>query len=168
MDDSFFDLGGDSLTAMRVMAAINSGLDSELVVRTLFDAPTVAQLASRIGEEAGRRQPLIVAAAGSGAVVVCSESVVVPQPVRGRGGDLQHADRVPDHGDLDVEVLDAALDDVIARHESLRTVFADWRGWPFSRCWRPTGDVAARWRAVVALAESEMVGGVGGVGGASV
>ena len=55
VDDSFFDLGGDSLSAMRVIAAINTGLDAGLAVRTLFDAPTVAQLAPRIGEEAGRR-----------------------------------------------------------------------------------------------------------------
>ena len=55
VDDSFFDLGGDSLLAMRVIAAINTSLDSGLAVRTLFDAPTVAQLAPRIGEGSGRR-----------------------------------------------------------------------------------------------------------------
>ncbi len=59
VDDSFFDLGGDSLSAMRVIAAINTGLDAGLSVRALFDAPTVAQLAPRIGEAAGRREPLV-------------------------------------------------------------------------------------------------------------
>ena len=54
VDDSFFDLGGDSLSAMRVIAAINTGLDAHLAVRALFEAPTVAQLAPRIGGEAGR------------------------------------------------------------------------------------------------------------------
>ena len=53
VDDSFFDLGGDSLSAMRVIAAINTGLDAGLAVRTLFEAPTVAQLAPRIGEGCG-------------------------------------------------------------------------------------------------------------------
>ena len=51
VDDSFFDLGGDSLSAMRVIAAVNTGLDAHLAVRTLFDAPTVARLAPRIGED---------------------------------------------------------------------------------------------------------------------
>ena len=51
VDDSFFDLGGDSLSAMRVIAAVNTGLDAGLAVRTLFEAPTVAQLAPRIGGE---------------------------------------------------------------------------------------------------------------------
>ena len=55
VEDSFFDLGGDSLSAMRVIAAINTALDAGLAVRTLFDAPTIAQLAPRIGGEAGRR-----------------------------------------------------------------------------------------------------------------
>ena len=31
VDDSFFDLGGDSLSAMRVIAAINTGLDTGVV-----------------------------------------------------------------------------------------------------------------------------------------
>ena len=38
---------------MRLVAAINTGLDADLSVRALFDAPTVAQLAPRIGGEAG-------------------------------------------------------------------------------------------------------------------
>ena len=59
VDDSFFDLGGDSLSAMRVIAAINTGLDAALAVRALFEAPTVAELAPRIGEEAGGLEPLV-------------------------------------------------------------------------------------------------------------
>ena len=51
VDDSFFELGGDSLSAMRVVAAVNTGLDAGLAVRALFEAPTVAQLAPRIGGE---------------------------------------------------------------------------------------------------------------------
>ncbi len=54
VDDSFFDLGGDSLSAMRVIAAINTGLDAGLAVRTLFEAPTVARLSPRIGADGGR------------------------------------------------------------------------------------------------------------------
>ena len=53
VDDSFFDLGGDSLSAMRVIAAINTSLDAGLAVRALFEAPTVAQLAPRIGGDGG-------------------------------------------------------------------------------------------------------------------
>ncbi len=59
VDDSFFDLGGDSLSAMRLVAAVNTGLDTDLSVRALFDAPTVAQLAPRIGGETGGLEPLV-------------------------------------------------------------------------------------------------------------
>ncbi|HZC90413.1 MAG TPA: amino acid adenylation domain-containing protein, partial [Mycobacterium sp.] len=62
VDDSFFDLGGDSLSAMRVIAAINAGLDVDLSVRAVFEAPTVAQLAPRIGGDGGRRKPLVAGA----------------------------------------------------------------------------------------------------------
>ena len=41
VEDSFFELGGDSLSAMRVIAAINTALDAGLAVRALFDAPTI-------------------------------------------------------------------------------------------------------------------------------
>src|SRR6202008_1949429 len=46
VDASFFDLGGDSLSAMRVIAAINKSLDTHVAVRTVFEAATVAQLAT--------------------------------------------------------------------------------------------------------------------------
>ncbi|MDV3324334.1 hypothetical protein K7Z46_24490, partial [Mycobacterium avium subsp. hominissuis] len=59
VDDSFFDLGGDSLLAMRVIAAIETTLNADLSVRAVFEAPTVSQLALRVGSDRGRRQPLV-------------------------------------------------------------------------------------------------------------
>jgi acyl carrier protein len=53
VDESFFDLGGDSLSAMRAVAAINTALDIHLAVRTLFDAPSVRRLSQRLGGHAG-------------------------------------------------------------------------------------------------------------------
>lgn len=44
INDSFFDLGGQSLSAMRLISSINSALDAELTLDQLFDAPTVADL----------------------------------------------------------------------------------------------------------------------------
>jgi len=50
LDESFFDLGGDSLSAMRVVAAINAATGSRLGVATLFDAPTVGILSERLAD----------------------------------------------------------------------------------------------------------------------
>ena len=50
VDDSFFDLGGDSLSAMRVIAVINKSLDAHLAVRTLFHAPSVRSTESAVGQ----------------------------------------------------------------------------------------------------------------------
>ncbi|WP_156747258.1 amino acid adenylation domain-containing protein, partial [Mycobacterium sp. E2462] len=52
LDDSFFDLGGDSLSAMRLIATLNKTLGAHLTVRTLFSAPTVAGLRERVHDYA--------------------------------------------------------------------------------------------------------------------
>jgi len=48
VDDSFFDLGGNSLSAMRLVAAINTALAAGLSVRTLFEAPSVSSLSQQL------------------------------------------------------------------------------------------------------------------------
>ena len=53
VDDSFFKLGGDSLSAMRLIGAVNTQLNTRLSVRALFEAPTVAQLAAMVGGDDG-------------------------------------------------------------------------------------------------------------------
>ncbi|MBA0046080.1 non-ribosomal peptide synthetase [Mycobacteroides sp. LB1] len=52
-DDSFFDLGGDSISAMRLVAAINTAFDAQLAVRTLFEAPSVRSLSVHVDAAAG-------------------------------------------------------------------------------------------------------------------
>jgi thioester reductase-like protein len=52
LDDDFFALGGDSLSAMRLIAAINSGLDAGISVRAVFEAPSVRSLIQQLGKHA--------------------------------------------------------------------------------------------------------------------
>lgn len=54
--ESFFDIGGDSLLAVHVVAEIADTLHVDLSVRAIFEAPTVAQLAKKI-EEQGQGDP---------------------------------------------------------------------------------------------------------------
>ncbi|MDX1883971.1 phosphopantetheine-binding protein [Mycolicibacterium sp. 120270] len=51
--ESFFDLGGDSLAAMRAIAVINTAFDCDLPLGTLFDAPSVESLSEQL-PQAGR------------------------------------------------------------------------------------------------------------------
>jgi acyl carrier protein len=48
LDDSFFDLHGESLMAMRLVSAIQDRLGAELLVSDIFDTPTVAELDQQV------------------------------------------------------------------------------------------------------------------------
>ncbi len=130
-DDSFFDLGGDSLSAMRLIAAINTALDAGLSVRDVFEAPTVARLAPRIGGDAVRLEPLVADARP--AVVPLSfaqnrlwfiDQLAGPSPMY----NMPVAVRL--RGRLKADALGVALADVVSRHESLRTLFPAPEGIP--------------------------------------
>ncbi|KJR05340.1 non-ribosomal peptide synthetase, partial [Gordonia sihwensis] len=125
--DGFFDLGGNSLSATRVTARVNAVLGADLAVRDVFDAPTVAGLAA-----------LIDARRGSGAdrpalVPVHRPHRIPLSPAQRRMWFLNQFDpesaayniplAVRLTGELDVDALRAAIADVVARHETLRTVY---------------------------------------------
>ncbi len=131
VDDSFFDLGGDSLAAMRLVAAINTGLDAGVGVRAVFEAPTVAQLAPRIGGQAGGlprlvavERPAVVPLSFAQSRLWFIEQLQGPSPVYNMAVALRLS------GGLDAGALGAALADVVGRQESLRTLFPARRGRP--------------------------------------
>jgi amino acid adenylation domain-containing protein len=160
VDESFFDLGGDSLLAMRVVAGIKTSLDTQVPVRAVFDAPSVRQLALRIGGAPSRLAPLITVERPAQVPLSFAQSRLWFLN-RFEGGvatyNIPTAFRIS--GALDVEALSAALDDVIGRHESLRTIFPDIEGVPYQQV---LPGRAGMWRsgaaAVVSLPEQDVAG----------
>jgi aryl carrier-like protein len=58
--DNFFDLGGQSLKAVRLRAKIESALNVSVSLRDLFARPTIAELALVITEAGGGEQAAVV------------------------------------------------------------------------------------------------------------
>ncbi|MBT1258472.1 amino acid adenylation domain-containing protein, partial [Rhodococcus erythropolis] len=124
-DISFFELGGNSLSATSVAARLRAVLGATVGVRDLFETPTVAELATVIDQSVAERSerleprprpdniPLSFAQQRMWFVNqldTSSPAYNIPLVVRLSGA-------------LDKPALRSAMSDVIARHESLRTMF---------------------------------------------
>ena len=127
-DDDFFALGGHSLLATRLIGRVRATFEVDLPLRALFEERTPARLAARAlaARGGGDTTPPLVP-------VVPRPDVVPLSPAQQR---LWFIDRFEDgtdaysipfvarfHGPLDVDALQAALADVVARHEVLRTTY---------------------------------------------
>jgi pristinamycin I synthase-3/4 len=131
VDDNFFDLGGHSLLATKLLSRIRATFDADLPIRSLFEAPTAADLALLV-TTAGNDRPALVP---------------MPRPDRlplsfaqqrlwllnkfdelSQDYALPTATRV--RGELDRAAFVLAIGDLVARHEVLRTVLPEVDGVP--------------------------------------
>ncbi|MGF1429230.1 amino acid adenylation domain-containing protein [Kitasatospora sp. LaBMicrA B282] len=123
-EDDFFELGGHSLLAIRLLNAIRSAVGVDLPVRAVFEAPTAAGLAVRLDGAGSTRTAL--------APMIRPEILSLSYAQRRfwflnrlypAGGAYHIPIALRLQGDLDRAALQHALQDLLARHESLRTVF---------------------------------------------
>ncbi|MEU6669012.1 non-ribosomal peptide synthase/polyketide synthase [Streptomyces sp. NPDC046727] len=130
-DDDFFALGGDSILAVRVTSRLRAAFGTDVTPRLLFTHSTLADLATALGEP----RP------GSGADSIPAAAPDAPAPLSYAQQRLWFLDRFEPggtayttlsvlrlRGPLDTPALGAALDGLVARHEALRTTFAEHDG----------------------------------------
>ncbi len=128
--DGFFDLGGHSLLATRVVSHVRAAFRVELPLRAVFEAPTVAALAERVGallREGAAEAPPLVPVPRDGSPLPLSFAQqrlwMVDQMEPGNTAyNMPAALRL--RGPLDAGALERALAELVRRHETLRTVFA--------------------------------------------
>ncbi|MET9608908.1 amino acid adenylation domain-containing protein [Streptomyces sp. NPDC006512] len=127
--DNFFALGGHSMASMRLLGRIRAEFGVELSIRDVFDALTVAGLAAKLDGAAAARPALRPAGTRP------AGEAAAPAPVQRwqwnayrRWDGFDHGLVLRSPGVLDPAALAAALDDVVTRHEPLRTRFTEQDG----------------------------------------
>ena len=120
-DDDFFALGGHSLMATRLVARVRSELQQELPLRAVFEHSTLAAMASELGGRslvpvlaAGERPARVPASYAQARMWVLHE--LAPESAAYHMPALLRVD-----GALDSGRLETALQQLVARHEVLRT-----------------------------------------------
>jgi amino acid adenylation domain-containing protein len=134
--DSFFDLGGHSISAMQILTRIQDAFGVDLTVQSLFEAPTVAEFARQVAR--GQRSesvPLIPRQNHEQQVPLSFSQQQFWILDQIDPGNPFYNEQVTIHltGRLSVTALASALNEIIRRHEVLRTCFASEGGLPIAK-----------------------------------
>jgi acyl carrier protein len=135
--DNFFELGGHSLLATQVISHIRDILKVELPLRRLFESPTIAGLAAGIREasetEPGRKAPPIVPVSRDRKLPLSFAQQRLWLLDRLQLGDISYNSSATVRlvGSLNVGAMERSFNEIVRRHEVLRTNFYTIDGQPF-------------------------------------
>ena len=128
--DDFFALGGHSLLAARVVARLRESFGVDLPLRAIFESPTVAHLAgvveaARADGEALSAPPLVrVPRERPAPLSFAQQSLWFDDQLVPGGNPAYNVQTVVRlDGRLDPDALERALNELVRRHETLRTTF---------------------------------------------
>jgi amino acid adenylation domain-containing protein len=129
--DDFFALGGHSLMITRLISRIRLVLGCTLDIYTVFNAPTVSELAPRLRLAAEARPPLVQQSRPSHLPASYAQRRLwFINQLRGATAEYNVCQALRLRGDLNREGLLWAINEIVRRHESLRTHFIEVDGEP--------------------------------------
>jgi acyl carrier protein/NRPS condensation-like uncharacterized protein len=138
-DDNFFQLGGHSLTGAQIVSRLREVFRVDLPLRVLFEAPTLAGLAAEVERrrrpDGAPERPSIAAFRHERStpppLSFAQERLWVERQAEARSVAFTIPTLVILAGELDLPCLWRALQEVVERHEVLRTTFRDADGGSF-------------------------------------
>jgi acyl carrier protein len=136
VEDNFFTLGGHSLLATRLVSRIRKAYGIDLRLRTLFESPTLGELAQAIAGAAkatrgtGDAIPKAVEAGGNSPLSFAQKRMWFLCKFRPDLPIYNTPFYIKVTGALDIKALEAAFSKVIERHESLRSFVLESEGNP--------------------------------------
>ncbi|MEV5975417.1 amino acid adenylation domain-containing protein [Streptomyces sp. NPDC052114] len=135
IDDDFFEIGGHSLLATRLVSRVRSVLAVELPIRALFEARTVVALAGHVESADGARPPLVPAPQGTEPPLSFAQEQqwFINRSQDASDGTYNTPMAFRLSGRLNEAALQGALNDLVERHEVLRTVIPETDGVPSLR-----------------------------------
>ncbi|HOR01588.1 MAG TPA: amino acid adenylation domain-containing protein, partial [Anaerolineae bacterium] len=131
-DDDFFALGGHSLLATQVVSRLRQACEVELPLSSVFEAPTVAGLAERVqaARHAAAEPIRTLPREGPLALSFAQQRLWFLDQLEPGSPLYNIPGSVRLTGPLQVEALERALGEIVARHEVLRGSFASREGQP--------------------------------------